>query len=1003
MPAKQAEALGLAAIFDDLAGADKPTVEQVGPWREDPLPLGAFCRDHMNLELWPTQRECLEPFLGATTADTKALFSQTPPTPYNCGVLALGKGCLGPNEKLTDYLSGLTLTVKEWARLGWPLVVKSWDGEKITYEKTSPVYQKGIDRLYRIILEDGRSFLATANHRCLSPEGWLPVGKIQAGRTQVLAIPLGSNAQTLGSPRYSWEGAVGENLPCEWGDRTAAETLLTPQESCLLSSKVDLAWPLGVCLPMAWVEVCPSCADFLEVHGGSVCGDFQTILGFQSGCLISPRFCGGQPHEGLEIGLGTAPSLNDALERSRCDWRGDDCQEALSLGCTQTCLPFGPRWAGISHEVVHGGASSPPLQPSACVAIPPIRCAGVPSAQTVYGGSFQTDTPELPLEGQNQGLFFCGQIAYCKYPNSFPKFTKVLAVKDCGESEYYDLTVKNTHCYFDANGILHHNSGKDLTSALALAWFTHILYCLDHPQKFLGLEPTEAVDLAIASPTLRQTRRVTFTKLKNRFRRWPWLRGVLKEHYGVDFERHWKTHVQADMIELPLGPDGGVLRVNNLPLDTSAAEGFNLLAFILSEYAGLESESAGESATAVFETFISSGKTRFNRAWKGFLASYPRSVNDPQEKLIEAHEAGKFPELYVVRRPTWEVVPHLSYDDFAGDFIRDPEGSWAKYGAQPRAATEAYFRSPDLIVKNASGGPPDLMGRYLELEGDALALACDRVPDPILERDLFGDVILDPYGFPVLAPWFVGKPEREYLVHIDLGLTGDSAGFAMAHLEPVGDRDDRVIPVLDLSFRWKAAHFAERGRLQRYNWDNPKADPSEVEILQSEIDLQTPVEFCVYLVRRLGFTISRVTFDQFNSATAKQTLYHYGIHSQNLSVDRNPRYYDELKAVIYARQLIYRIDPVLFGELRKLVRLSTGKIDAPRSKLGEGVDSHKDVSDSVASVIGALCMASAASGEFYTLPEPEPFEVVQDAPAGVVEFGGDLSDGQRSLMDEFFS
>ena len=81
MPAKQAEALGLAAIFDDLAGADKPTVEQVGPWREDPLPLGAFCRDHMNLELWPTQRECLEPFLGATTADTKALFSQTPPTP----------------------------------------------------------------------------------------------------------------------------------------------------------------------------------------------------------------------------------------------------------------------------------------------------------------------------------------------------------------------------------------------------------------------------------------------------------------------------------------------------------------------------------------------------------------------------------------------------------------------------------------------------------------------------------------------------------------------------------------------------------------------------------------------------------------------------------------------------------------------------------------------------------------------------------------------------------
>jgi hypothetical protein len=544
-------------------------------------------------------------------------------------------------------------------------------------------------------------------------------------------------------------------------------------------------------------------------------------------------------------------------------------------------------------------------------------------------------------------------------------------------------------------------SGKDMTSAICLAWFTHILYCLKHPQEFLGLEPTEAVDLAIASPTLRQTRRVTFLKLKNRFRRWPWLREVMRSQHGLDFERHWRNHVQADLIELPLGPDGGVLRVNNLPLDTGAAEGFNLLAFILSEYAGMEGEAAGDSATAVFETFLSSGKTRYNKAWKGFLASYPRSVNDPQEKLIESHESGKFPELYVVRRPTWEVHPGLTYADFEGDFVRNPESSWAKYGAQPRAATEAYFRSPDLIVKHASGGPRDLLGRYLKLEPAALAVACDRIPDPILERDQFDDVVLDPYGFPVLAPWFKGKPEREYYIHIDLGLTGDSAGFALGHLEPVGDREDRVIPVLDLHFRWKAAHFSERGRLLRYSWDEGRP-ASEVEILQSEIDLQTPVEFCIYLSRSLGFNLMRVTFDQFNSASAKQTLYHYGIQSQNLSVDRYPRYYDELKGVIYARQLIYRIDAVLFGELRKLVRLSTGKIDAPRTKLGENQDSHKDVADAVAAVIGTLCTLSAQSGEFYTLPEPEAVDIepAADIPQAI-DVGG-LSSSQQRLMDEFF-
>jgi hypothetical protein len=586
--------------------------------------------------------------------------------------------------------------------------------------------------------------------------------------------------------------------------------------------------------------------------------------------------------------------------------------------------------------------------------------------------------------------------------------------RECLEG-FLGATVEDTKRLFTQDGptpfncgvlALGKGSGKDYTSALSLAWFTHILYCLREPHKFLGMAATdEAIDLAIASPTLRQTRNITFRKLSNRFRKWPWLCEVLRKEHGIDFKKNWASHVQADRIELPLGQDGGVLTVNNLPLNSSSAEGFNMLAFILSEYAGMESEAQGESASAVFETFMSSGKTRFNNAWKGFLASYPRSVNDPQEKLIEEHEAGKFPELYVVRRATWEVVPHLTFKDFEAAFIRNPESAKAKFGAQPRAATEAYFRSPDLIVRHASGGPLDLMGRYFDAKGPKLLELCDRVLDPITERDQFGDIVLDGYGFPALAKWFKGKPEREYYVHIDLGLTGDSAGFAMGHLEPVGDREDRVIPVLDIQFRWKASHFSDRGQLLRHNWDGE--GHTSVEVLQSEIDLQTPVEFCVYLNRVLGFTLTRVTFDQFNSATAKQTLYHYGIQSQNLSVDRYPGYYDEFKAVIYARQLIYRVDPVLFAELRKLVRLSTGKIDAPRSKLGEGVDSHKDVADACAAVVGTLCKLAAASGEFYTLPEPEPFDTGQDIPAepGSVDVGArvDLSPAQQQLMSEFFS
>ncbi|MDA0865385.1 MAG: hypothetical protein O2890_03015, partial [Cyanobacteria bacterium] len=231
-------------------------------------------------------------------------------------------------------------------------------------------------------------------------------------------------------------------------------------------------------------------------------------------------------------------------------------------------------------------------------------------------------------------------------------------------------------------------SGKDLVSSAALAWFVHILLCLRNPQEFLGLEASEAIDIALASPTLRQTRRITFTKLKNRFRGWNWLKHRCEDLGIKDPDRYLKRATDAaDFIELP-----HQIRIHNIPLIAASAEGFNLLAFVLSEFAAMESEAGAETAGEVLNAFISSGKTRYQRGWKGFLASFPRSLADPQEKIIEQHEAGQFPELYVVRRATWEVHPRRTYEDFKDDFLRNPEDAWAKYGARPRAAVESYFR-----------------------------------------------------------------------------------------------------------------------------------------------------------------------------------------------------------------------------------------------------------------------------------------------------------------------
>lgn len=536
-------------------------------------------------------------------------------------------------------------------------------------------------------------------------------------------------------------------------------------------------------------------------------------------------------------------------------------------------------------------------------------------------------------------------------------------------------------------------SGKDLLASAAIVWFIHVLLCLRSPKEFLGHEPSEPIDILLASPTLRQTRNITFTKLKNRLRGWEWLHGRLGALGISDPSRYLERATEAaDTIRLPHD-----INVYNVPLLGTNAEGFNTLAFVLSEFAGMESDAGAETATSVLNTFISSGKTRFNRAWKGFLASFPRSLNDPQERIIEQHGAGLFPELFVVRRPTWEVHPHRTFDDFSSDFARDPEGSWAKYGARPRAAVEAFFRSPELIVKNASGGDLALFSaQFKGWDERAIARLADRVPDPCTGRDGAGDALLDAYGFPRLKDWVRGLSGGEYVGHLDIGLSRDSSGLAIAHTQ---ETPQGILPILDLAVRWRPSHFADFGDILRHDWLHGGTYTESVSA--AEVDLKTIADFVIWLSRDRGFTFSHFSCDGFNSAQLMQTLSQSDIPVGLHVADKAD--YDELKGAIYGRRLQYRCDRVLHHELVKL-ELRAGKVEAPRTRTtGESrTDSHKDLADAVAVVVGRLCRTVAATEDFAILPEAESLDMEPDS-STAVELGGDSSDLQRRLMSEFFS
>jgi hypothetical protein len=536
-------------------------------------------------------------------------------------------------------------------------------------------------------------------------------------------------------------------------------------------------------------------------------------------------------------------------------------------------------------------------------------------------------------------------------------------------------------------------SGKDLIASAMIVWFVHVLFCLRSPKEFLEHQPSEAIDILLASPTLRQTRNITFSKLKKRLKGWGWLKDKLVA-LGISSPTRYlqRATEAADTIRLPHD-----INIYNVPLLGANAEGFNTLAFILSEFAGMESDTSAETATQVLNTFISSGKTRFNRAWKGFVASFPRSLNDPQEKIIEQHEVGMFPELFVVRRPTWEVHPFRRFEDFKTDFERDPEGSWAKYGARPRAAVEAFFRSPELIVRHASGGDLGLFEKFFKDWGAiAIERMANRMPDPIAQRDSVGDAVLDAFGFPRLHPWVKGKQGIDYYCHIDIGLSRDSSGLAVGHLKEMAGG---LMPVVDLAFRWKPSHFANFGDILRHDWRRPPGETYTETVNAAEIDLNTVTDFAIWLQRGLGFNLEGVTCDGFNSAQLLQTLLQADIPVALHVVDKKD--YDESKSVVYGRNLQYRCDRILHHELTKL-EIRAGKVEAPRTRTSDGgkVDSHKDLADAFASVVARLCRMVAAVEDFAVLPEPD--EPEEGEASTQVDVNADFSEAQKRLMDEFF-
>jgi hypothetical protein len=438
-------------------------------------------------------------------------------------------------------------------------------------------------------------------------------------------------------------------------------------------------------------------------------------------------------------------------------------------------------------------------------------------------------------------------------------------------------------------------SGKDYTSTIAAAYISYLLLCLKDPAQYYGKPSGDSIDILNIAINAVQANNVFFKGFKARLDKSPWFVG--------------KYNAKAGSVEFPKN-----ITVHSGHSEREAWEGYNVMVVVLDEISGFAMESTtghdqSKTGSAIYDMYRASVSSRFPDFGKLILLSFPRFKNDfiqqkyeevisQKEVVIKSHTfilnpelpedepgnkfsvqweedrivAYKIPNVYALKRPTWEINPTRKIEDFKIEFYRNAEDALSRFACMPPEAVDAFFKSREK-VEGAFNNPNlavDNAGRF--------------------------------------ADWFNPLPDKEYFLHIDLAQKHDHCAVAMAHVDKwvnlkVGNEYAQTAPVVVVD----AVRF----------W-TPTASKS--------VDFTEVKDYIVSLKQR-GFNLKLTTFDRWNSHDMMQQLKGYGINTELLSVAK--KHYEDFALILAEERVKGPAIQLLIDEMLQL-RIMRDKVDHPR-------------------------------------------------------------------------
>jgi hypothetical protein len=477
-------------------------------------------------------------------------------------------------------------------------------------------------------------------------------------------------------------------------------------------------------------------------------------------------------------------------------------------------------------------------------------------------------------------------------------------------------------------------SGKTTGALYTTCYQLYLLSCMRAPHARFGLDPASEILMIFQNKTAELAKTVSYARFKSM----------------IDTSPYFQARFPYDQKVKSKLVFPGRIEVVPVSGQESAAIGQNVMGGVIDELNYMQvveqskkSVDAGlfDQATAIYNSIARRRKSRFMQQGQlpGILClvssrRYPGQFTDKKEE-----EAKTDPTIYVYDKCTWDIRPDAysgtKFKVFIGDLSRRPRI------LNPGEENDADMRPEyvrDIPEEHRTEFENDIINALREVAGVSTLATFPFFVNQERVSSCFGkaDSVLNSVEvdfqnrhLKILPTRFRNLSQPRW-AHIDLGLTGDSAGVACGYVshftKVVRDSTVETLPHIHIDFTLRV--------------NPPRND---------EINFEK-IRMLLYKLREQGMDIRWVSFDSFQSRDSLQILRQKGFFTGLLSMDKDTAQYDLLKTAMYDGRVSLPPHDWLLRELLSLERVPLkGKVDHPEH-------GSKDVADALAGVVYGLTM-----------------------------------------------